>query len=84
MEPRIETILPKKLVGKRIRMCLTENRSFELWHSFMTRRKEITNNVTTDLISMQVYENLADLDHYNPNLEFEKWAATEEIGRAHV
>ena len=80
MEPRIETLLPKKLVGKRIRMSVKGNRSYELWHGFMTRRKEITNSITTDLISMQVYDNLTNFDHYNPDLEFEKWAVTEVAG----
>ena len=77
MGPRIETCLLKKLVGKRIRMSLRDNKTFELWKSFMPFRKEITNILTTDLISMQVYDNHYDFEKFNLDAEFEKWAAME-------
>ncbi|TRX51989.1 GyrI-like domain-containing protein [Fulvivirga sp. M361] len=74
MEPRIEILPAKKLIGKSLKMSLTKNKTFDLWKSFMPRRKEITNNITTDLISMQVYSHSFDFD---PNTEFEKWATVE-------
>lgn len=75
MKPRIENLSEKKLVGKRLKMSLAENRTFQLWQRFMPRRKEILNNLDADLISMQVYDEalrLGDLEQ-----EFEKWAAVE-------
>ena len=77
MEPRIETIYEKKLVGKRIRMSLSNNKTFELWHNFMPRRKEIKNSKTTDLFSLQLYDKCFDLNNFNQDAEFEKWAAVE-------
>jgi AraC family transcriptional regulator len=79
-EPRIETIPPKKAVGMRLRMTLSQNRTYELWHGFMPRRKEIKNCITTDLLSIQVFDKNLDFNNFNPDTEFEKWAATEVSG----
>ena len=38
-------------------MNLAENKTSELWRSFMPQRKEITNFLSTDLFSMQVSKN---------------------------
>lgn len=76
MEPRIENLKEKKLIGKRMRMSLANNRTGELWKSFMNRRKEITNNLTNDLISMQIYEPTY-FEDFDPNNEFDKWATIE-------
>ena len=76
-EPRIEMLAERKLVGKRMKMRLAENKTFELWHSFMPRRKEIVNGVGTELISMQVYDTVLDFKDFTPMVEFEKWAAVE-------
>lgn len=75
MEYRIETIDPKKLVGKSLRMSFAENRTPELWKSFMPRRREISNAVSTDLISMQIFG--PSYDFNDPAAEFTKWAAVE-------
>jgi AraC family transcriptional regulator len=77
MEPRIETSALKKLVGKRIRMSYSDNKTFELWKSFMPRRKEITNNKTTDLFSMQIFDKNYDFKDLDQEATFEKWAAIE-------
>jgi AraC family transcriptional regulator len=77
MGPRIETLNEKKLVGKRLKMSLANNRTFELWSNFMPRRKEINNNLTADFVSMQVYDPSFDFRYFDPNTEFEKWAAVE-------
>lgn len=76
MELRIETLREKKLVGKRMRMTLSNNTTHELWRSFMPKRKEIKNYVTNDLISMQVYK-CFDFKDFSLKTEFEKWAAIE-------
>jgi AraC family transcriptional regulator len=76
MEPRIETLKEKKLIGKHIIMSLVGNRAGELWKSFMPRKREITSNLTGDLISMAVYKPGYFAD-FKPTNEFEKWAAIE-------
>lgn len=77
MEPRIISIPPKILVGNRMRMCLADNKTFELWHSFMPRRNEIRNKLNAELISVEVYDQNLDFKDFNPTTEFEKWAAVE-------
>lgn len=76
MEPRIEILAEKKLVGKSIKMSLTNNRTYELWSSFMPRRKEIPNTTDSLLYSMQVYDS-GYFEKFDPNTEFTKWAAVE-------
>ena len=76
MNPRIETLKEKKIVGLRLVMSLAHNRTAELWQSFMPRRREISYGLTKDLISMQVYKPKHFAD-FNPTSEFEKWATVE-------
>jgi len=76
IKPRIETISAKKLIGKRLTMSLSENKTGELWQSFMQRRKEIRNTISAELISLQMYDPLYFSD-FDPGTEFEKWAAAE-------
>ena len=77
MNPTIKILSEKKLIGKHIKMSFANNKTFELWRSFMPRRKEIRNSLTTDLFSMQVYGESFDFKNFNPGAEFEKWAAIE-------
>ncbi|MFZ4428340.1 MAG: GyrI-like domain-containing protein [Saprospiraceae bacterium] len=78
MTPSIQTTNEKKLVGKRLIMRLDDDRVRELWKSFMPRRKEIKNNLTTDLISVAVYPPKYFSDFKATN-EFERWAAAEVL-----
>jgi len=79
MEPRIELLSEKKLIGKHLSMSLSDNKTTELWKRFMIERKEIKNNLTADLISMQVYNQLSDFNNIDQNRIFEKWAAVEVL-----
>ncbi len=76
MTPRIESLNEKKLIGKRLTMSLANNKTGELWQSFMPKRREITNTISNDLISMQVYKPTHFAD-FKPTNEFEKWATVE-------
>ena len=76
MIPRIESCGEKKLAGRRLTMSFLNNRTGELWRNFMPERKKITNNLTTDVISMQIYKP-SHFEHFDPGREFEKWAAVE-------
>ncbi len=76
MEPRIEILKEKKLIGMHVVMSIAHNKTGELWKSFMPRRNEITNHVSSDFISMAIYKH-AYFIAFNPTTEFEKWAAIE-------
>jgi AraC family transcriptional regulator len=76
MNPKIITSSEKKLIGKRLNMSFEDYRVSDLWRSFMPRRKEITNTISGDLISMSVYGQKF-FEDYDPSREFEKWAAVE-------
>lgn len=83
MTPEIQTIPSKILIGKRIAMSFTANKTFELWNSFMPRRNEISNAVGADLYSLQVYSE-GFFKNFNPHANFEKWAAVEVSDHANV
>ncbi len=76
MKPRIENLVEKKLVGKCLTMSLVKNRTAELWQGFMPVKNQISNKVSNDLISLQVYKP-SYFTNFNPTLEFEKWATVE-------
>ncbi len=74
---RIETLQEKKLIGKHMRMSFTNNKTADLWRSLMPRRKEITNNINSELISLEVFDDLSFFSSFNPATEFDKWACIE-------
>jgi AraC family transcriptional regulator len=76
LEPLIKMLQEKRLVGKSIRMSLSSNKIPELWRSFMPQRKQILNPVSPDLFSVEIYSK-DYFEKFNPNKEFEKWAALE-------
>lgn len=76
MQPTIQILPEKKLIGKRQTMSFANNTTGDLWKSFMPRRKEILNNTGTELYSMQLYPPLF-FNNLNPNAPFDKWAAIE-------
>jgi AraC family transcriptional regulator len=77
IHPVIKTSSPKKLIGKRLRMSLANSKTMELWRSFMPRRKEIKNSVSSELVSMQVYLKPVDPKNFDMTAEIDKWAAIE-------
>jgi AraC family transcriptional regulator len=83
MTPRIQHLPEKKLIGKKLKMSLVNNKTAELWKSFMPQRNAIENKVNNDFISMQVYSP-THFVHFNPSNEFEKWATVEAANFEHV
>jgi AraC family transcriptional regulator len=77
LEAKIKLLAEKKLIGQHLEMTFSRNRTFELWRNFMPIRKEIINNLTADLYSLQVYGPSFDFSKFNPDEPFEKWAAIE-------
>ena len=76
MEPHLVTLAEKNLVGYRLVMSLSKNKTHELWGKFMPKRLEIKNTIGDDLYSVNVFESTY-FNNFNPNVEFEKWAAIE-------
>ncbi len=77
MNPEIKFSPGKKLVGKKLRMTLSDNKTGELWRSFMSQKREISNSLNRDLYSLQVYDPSMDFVKFDVNKAFEKWAAVE-------
>lgn len=67
---------PKKFIGKQIQMSLSNNRTAELWKDFMSNRFKISNAISSDLYSLQIY-NPDYFKNFSPHTEFTKWALTE-------
>lgn len=76
--PRIVNLQEKKLIGKRLQMSLSNNKTAELWRNFMPLRSQIKNPLSSDLISMQVYSPSHFSDFKFENL-FDKWACVEVV-----
>ncbi|PXY38956.1 GyrI-like domain-containing protein [Flavobacterium cheongpyeongense] len=76
MEARIEILTQKKLIGKHVTMSFAENKTFQLWSSFMPNRKEIKNSMNTNLYSLEVFP-VGYFDYFDAKNTFEKWAAIE-------
>lgn len=77
MEPKIEFFKETKLIGKKIRMSFAKDKTVELWKSFSPRRKDIKNSVNSNLYSVDLYLDTTFFENFNPEKEFEKWAAIE-------
>ena len=84
MEPRIEILEAKKLVGLRAEMSLAEDRTPQLWRAFMPRRSEIPNRVSTDYMSMRLVSETDPGKLFSPNARFEKWAVVEVADHASI
>ncbi|MFA6438310.1 MAG: hypothetical protein WCX28_03300 [Bacteriovoracaceae bacterium] len=72
MEPRIETIGEMKLIGQHLTVTILENKTFELWRSFMLRRKEITSTRNAHRMSMEIYHSSFEGKSFHPESEYEK------------
>jgi AraC family transcriptional regulator len=58
-------------------MTLSDNKTGDLWKNFMRQRNKITNNLTSEMISMQLYDQSIDFEKFNQDTSFEKWSAIE-------
>ncbi len=77
MTPTIITLQEKKLVGSYARMSLTSDKTIDLWKSFMPLRKQITNNLGSDLYSLRIYDKNYNFQTIDLEQEFFKWATME-------
>lgn len=70
---RIEKVPETNLIGKNCLMSYAENKTFALWQGFMKERKTITNTLSSELISLQIFPKNFDGFAHTP---FTKWACT--------
>lgn len=76
MQPKITVIAPKILVGKHLTMSMAQNKTGQLWGSFMPHYATIPNKISGDKFSLQVYPSDYFVQ-FQPMREFVKWAAVE-------
>jgi len=76
MEPRFEELKEKILVGKRMNMCFADLKTYDLWHSFMPIKHLITNQLGSEMYSVEVYRRNF-YKEYDEKTIFQKWAAVE-------
>lgn len=72
MNPQIKTFPTTKFIGKNLSFTYSDYRAFELWSSFMPRRKEVQNAIGTDLYNIQINPIGFSFGLQEP---FVKWAA---------
>lgn len=76
MQPEIKTTPSKKLIGMHIEMSLVDNKTFQLFSSFMPLKKTIPNTIGNNVFDLQVYP----IDYYqnfSPTTYFTKWVLVE-------
>lgn len=76
MNANIIELKEKILLGIKTEVSLVNNQTFKLWQTFQIQRNEITNQIGTDLYSVNIY-NSDYFKNFNPNNTFTKWAAVE-------
>jgi AraC family transcriptional regulator len=72
MTPQIKTFPLTKLIGKKLTFTYSNYRIVDLWSSFMPKRNEIHNTISSDLYNVQINPDNFD---FGPNTPFIKWAA---------
>jgi AraC family transcriptional regulator len=76
MEPKIITITEKNFIGYKTEMSFVNNKTGDLWKIFLPRKKEVNNIIGNELFSIELYPPSFFIN-FNPNNNFEKWAAVE-------
>lgn len=69
---RIEIIKAKKLIGFSTSTSFQDDKTPVLWRQFMMRRKEISNRISNQLFSLQIYP-----ENFTPDQNFRKYALAE-------
>lgn len=77
IEPSIQNIPAKKLIGINMQTSLFEFNPSLVWQKFMPRLNEIKNNVGSEKYSIQIYDQTFSYDSFSPTIKFKYWAAIE-------
>lgn len=62
------------LLGMKKGMSFSDDKTRELFMKFMPRRNEI-HSISEDVYCVQIFENPKVFENFNPELQYEKWAA---------
>lgn len=76
-DPKIIETEAKKLVGISLHTSLADDKTELLWKRFMAKKGDISNAVSNDLFSVQVYDEGFMTGQFNSQSVYEKWAAVE-------
>lgn len=76
MQPSIVNLEEKKLIGMSETMSMTDDKTFQLFRTFMPREKEISNALHSDVLDLRTYPEGYFLN-FNPSTYFTKWALVE-------
>ena len=76
VRPEIISINAKKLVGLKMSMSLLNNKTFELFSSFMPRLNEVQNRMDNNVLDLREYPK-SYFDTFSPAILFTKWALVE-------
>lgn len=79
MEFKIIQLPQMRFVGRALPMSFNADRTPELWRGFSPRKPEIGNTTGTELYSITIYKP-GFFAQFDPNGEFEKWAAVAVTG----
>lgn len=77
LTPEIRSIPAQNLLGIRLSMSFAQDRTSELWRSFLPRQSEIPYRIGSDRFCLQVYDSNAAFETFSPERVYEKWAAVE-------
>lgn len=75
--PEIILMPSKRIVGKNMDMSLSDNKTTELWRSFMIRRNEVLDRVGEEYYSMNIYAPNFSMNQMNMETKFVKWVGVE-------
>lgn len=75
--PEIKTIPAKKIIGISTITSIANDTTPAMWKQFMPRRNEITNNISNEFISMQVFDDSIPFSDFDANTQFVNWAGVE-------
>lgn len=76
IQPKIIEITEKKLVGISLEMSMAENKTAQLFQTFMPRRNEIKNRLNPFVFDLQEYPPNY-FQQFNPKAKFRKYALAE-------
>ncbi len=86
VQPKIESIAEKKIIGLRMQMNFSNFQVGLLWGRFMPQCAEIKNRNNRNLLSIAAYPqsfSFSKVD-FNPESNFEKWAGAEVESFEHI
>lgn len=77
LQPRLLHRPATHLIGMRVELSLSDDRTRALWQRFRPRVREIENRLGNSFFSVQCYPPGFRMENFTPATRFERWAAVE-------